>query len=193
MKRCLSNIFKFKKRLFFSSDWQKSRLKISDVNTMGNLFPHILLKAVQTGSSLAAHWLGLCAFTARALSCPGWETKIPKAARSGQEKKKKINSGKVRTLVVQGLRIHLPIQGTQVWPQVWEDPTCLRATKPTSHTTKARAPEPVLRNKRSHHSEKPVQGSLKGGVSAHRSWRKIAWSNEQPMHSKVSLFKKCKS
>ena len=34
------------------------------------------------------------------------------------------------SLVVQWLRISLPIQGIQVRPSVWEDPTCLGATKP---------------------------------------------------------------
>ena len=33
-------------------------------------------------------------------------------------------------LVVQWIRIHLPMQGTQVQSLVWEDPTNLRATKP---------------------------------------------------------------
>ena len=38
----------------------------------------------------------------------------------------------------------LPMLGTQVPSLVWEDPTCLGATKPVSH-----AREPVLCNKRS--------------------------------------------
>ena len=37
------------------------------------------------------------------------------------------------SLVVQWLRIHLLIQGTQVRALVWEDPTCYRATKPVHH------------------------------------------------------------
>ena len=40
----------------------------------------------------------------------------------------------VRTsLVVQWLRIHLPMQGTRVRALVWEDPTCRGATKPVRH------------------------------------------------------------
>ena len=35
------------------------------------------------------------------------------------------------SLVVQRLRIHLPIQGTWIQSLVLEDSTCLRATKPT--------------------------------------------------------------
>ena len=35
------------------------------------------------------------------------------------------------SLVVQWLRIHLPVQGTQIQSLVWKDPTCHRATKPS--------------------------------------------------------------
>ena len=37
------------------------------------------------------------------------------------------------SLVVQRLRIHLLMQGTQVPSLVWEDPTCHRAAKPLCH------------------------------------------------------------
>ncbi|KAJ8780909.1 hypothetical protein J1605_000952 [Eschrichtius robustus] len=37
------------------------------------------------------------------------------------------------SLVAQWLRIHLPMQGIQVRPLVWEDPTCSGATKPVRH------------------------------------------------------------
>ena len=37
------------------------------------------------------------------------------------------------SLVAQWLRIHLPMQGTQVQALVWEDPTCREATKPVRH------------------------------------------------------------
>ena len=80
------------------------------------------------------------------------------------------------SVVVQRLRIWLPMQGTWVQALVREDPTCRRATKPvhhnywacalepTSHNYWAPVPqllkptrlEPVLRNKRSHHKEMPV-------------------------------------
>ena len=68
------------------------------------------------------------------------------------------------SLVVQWLRICLPIQGTRVRPLVREDPTCRRATKPATHNYWARVPqllkpaclEPMLCNKRSHRNEKPV-------------------------------------
>ena len=44
---------------------------------------------------------------------------------------KKINLG--TSLVVQGLRIRLPMQRTRVRSLVREDPTCHRATKPMRH------------------------------------------------------------
>ena len=84
------------------------------------------------------------------------------------------------SLVVQWLRIHLPMQGTWVWALVQEDAICHGATKPVchnywslhtlgpaSHNYWAHTPqllkpahlEPVLRNKRSHRNEKPTHGN----------------------------------
>ena len=80
------------------------------------------------------------------------------------------------SLVAQWLGIRLPMQGTWVRSLVQEDPTCHGATKPvrhnywacalepTSHNSWAYVPqllkpaclEPLLRNKGSHHNEKPV-------------------------------------
>ena len=80
------------------------------------------------------------------------------------------------SLVAQWLRIRLPMQRTWVQALVQEDPTCHGATKPVchnywacalepaSHNYWSRGPqllkparlEPMLRNKRSHHNEKPV-------------------------------------
>ena len=44
------------------------------------------------------------------------------------------------SLVVQWLRIRLPMQGTQVQDLAQEDSTCLRATKPVHHNCRARVP-----------------------------------------------------
>ena len=80
------------------------------------------------------------------------------------------------SLVVQWLRICLPMQETQVRALVWEVPTCCGTTKPVHHNYWACALEPVnhnyqahvsqllkptclesmLHNKRSHHNEKPA-------------------------------------
>ena len=77
------------------------------------------------------------------------------------------------SLVVQWLRIHLPMQETQVWSLVWEDPTCQGANKPMCHSYWAcslepgncncwspRTLEPMLCNKRRHYNEKPSCHSL---------------------------------
>ena len=52
-------------------------------------------------------------------------------------------------LVVQGLRICLPILGTHVWSHVQEDSTCHGAMKPVCHNywTRARAPDPQHENR----------------------------------------------
>ena len=84
-----------------------------------------------------------------------------------------MHSAKIRplgtSLVVQWLRIHLPMQGTQVQSLAWKDPADCRATKPRapqllSLRSRARMPqllkpvrlEPVLRNNRGHRNEKPA-------------------------------------
>ena len=50
------------------------------------------------------------------------------------------------SLVVQWLRIHLPVQGTQIRSLVQEDPTCRGATKPVRHNYWACALEPASHN-----------------------------------------------
>ena len=49
------------------------------------------------------------------------------------QKKKEAEEKEGDLLVVQWLRICLPMQGTRVRSLVWEDPTCRRATKPVRH------------------------------------------------------------
>ena len=50
------------------------------------------------------------------------------------------------SLVVQCLRIHLPMQATRVRALVHEDPTCHRPTKPVHHNYWACVLEPVSHN-----------------------------------------------
>ena len=70
--------------------------------------------------------------------------------------------------MVQWLRIHLPVQGTQVLFLVQEDPTCCGATKPTGpQLLKPTPPEPVLRNKRSRHNEKPTHHKYRVAPAQH--------------------------
>ena len=94
------------------------------------------------------------------------------------------NIGSGTSLVMQWLRVCLPMQRTRVWAVVWEDPTCRGATKPVHHNYWACALEPsshnywacvpqllkpvclelMLHNKRSHSNKKPVQGFPGGAV-----------------------------
>ena len=50
------------------------------------------------------------------------------------------------SLLVQWLRIHLPMQGTWVRSLVQRDPTCRRATKPVHHNYWAYTLEPASHN-----------------------------------------------
>ena len=76
------------------------------------------------------------------------------------------------SLVVQWLRICLPMQGTRVRALVWEDPTCHGATRPVTTITEPAHLEPVLRNKRGRDSER----------SAHcdEEWPPLAATRESP-------------
>ena len=49
--------------------------------------------------------------------------------RQGEQKQIRVGT----SLLLQGLRIHLPMLGKRVQSLVWEDSTCHRATKPMSH------------------------------------------------------------
>ena len=58
------------------------------------------------------------------------------------------------SLVVQWIRIHQPMQGTQVRALVWEDPTCLGAAQPMHPKYCPYTLAPMLCNLSSHYSEK---------------------------------------
>ena len=113
-----------------------------------------------------------------------------KHSSASKIKLKFLHSG--ASLVAQWLRIRLPMQGTQVRALVQEDPTCHGVTKPmchnywactlepTSHNHWTHVPqllkpvhlEPVLRNKRSHHNEKPMH--------CNKEWSLLATTRESP-------------
>ena len=74
--------------------------------------------------------------------------------------------------MAQFIRLYLPMQGTLVWPLIWEDLLCHRAAKPvclnywacalepgSRNYWSLRALEPGLRNRRSHCNEKPEHHS----------------------------------
>ena len=70
------------------------------------------------------------------------------------EIKQYTSKNSLASLVVQGLRIPLAVQGTPVWSLVWDNPICCGAAKPRSYG--ACALESLLRNKRIHCGEKPM-------------------------------------
>ena len=96
------------------------------------------------------------------------------------------------SLVAQWLRICLPVQGTQVRALVREDPTCHRATKPVRHNywacalepgshnywacvpqlLKPARLEPMLHNKRSHHTTMKSSPHLSQLEKAHAQQRR---------------------
>ena len=81
------------------------------------------------------------------------------------------------SLVVQWLRIHLPMQGTRVQSLVREDPTCRRATKPVSHNYWACALEPSSHNYWAH---EPQSLSLCATTTAAHAPRPCAPQQEKP-------------
>ena len=62
---------------------------------------------------------------------PLWTPQHAPQTQEGPEPETKGKEG--ASLVVQWLRICLPMQGTRVRALVWEDPTCRGATRPVSH------------------------------------------------------------
>ena len=74
-------------------------------------------------------------------------------------------------------RMHLPTLGTWVRYLIWEDSTCGGATSLRARTTEACVYlEPVLRNKRSHHNEKPTHSNKEnaGPLAATRGSLQVA-------------------
>ena len=103
------------------------------------------------------------------------------------------------SLMLQWLRVHLPVQGTRVWSLIQEGTTCRETIKPMRHnqraskpqllsprgtTAEACAPEPVLQ-KRGHTSEKPMRCNQEQSP-AHRHQRKPSHSNEDPARPKIN-------
>ena len=84
----------------------------------------------------------------------------PNIVFQGREKSQGRNLTLGTSLVVQWLRICLPLERIQVRSLVREDSTCHGAMKPVGHNYRARfALEPVL-CKRSHGNEKPMHRNL---------------------------------
>ena len=95
------------------------------------------------------------------------------------------------SLVVQWVRILLPMQGTWIQSLVWKDFTCHRAAKSErpnygAHRLQPQKPlylEPVL-HKRSHCNQKPILHCKQRVVPAHHNWRKPVTSNKDLVQPK---------
>ena len=92
------------------------------------------------------------------------------------------------TLAVQWLKLCLAMKGTLVRSLVWEDLTCLGATKPVRHNYWAHVTEPMLRTKRSHRNEKPVLRNQRMTLAPNR--RKPLISSKDPAQPKIKKKKK---
>ena len=135
------------------------------------------------GTSLMAPWLWLSAPSAGVLSQGTrshrlqWRSEISYAESKtwySQIKKlffffffKKRERG--TSLVVQCLRIPLPMQATRVQSVFWEDPMCCRTPKPTSHNYWAREPRACAPNRRSRSNEKPSRHNQRAAAGDHIS------------------------
>ena len=92
------------------------------------------------GSYEIERWEGVCHRKGR-----GRKEHFRKGNCTGKSCEENQDSKNIRvcgaSLVAQGLRVCLPMQGTRVRALVWEDPTCRGATRPVSHNYWACASE----------------------------------------------------
>ena len=79
------------------------------------------------------------------------------------------------SLVGQWIRIHLPMQRTQVPSLIQQDPTCCRATKPTDCNYWSLGSGAHACNKRSHHKVKPVHHNEDPVQSKYVNRNKSTW------------------
>ena len=94
---------------------------------------------------------------------------------------------KRRSLMLQGLRTHLPIQDTWVQSLIWDDPLCPGAAKPLNHNHWAHAPEQVSLNYRAHAPQvlkpmciEPVHSNKRSHLKKRK--REKSHYNEKPVH-----------
>ena len=94
---------------------------------------------------------------------------------------------KRRSLKLQGLRTHLPIQDAWVRSLIWDDPICPAAAKPLNHNHWAHAPEQVSLNYRAHAPQllkpmciEPVHSNKRSHLKKRK--REKSHYNEKPVH-----------
>ena len=89
----------------------------------------------------------------------------PGASHSPQQSVSSLKQNPGTSVVVHGLAIRRPVQGTRVPSLVWEDPTCCGAAGPNATTTEPALLEPTLCN------EKPLQQGAPATRSPHSAPR----------------------
>ena len=88
--------------------------------------------------------------------------------------------------MVQWLRTHLPMQGTQVQSPVWEDPACHRAAKPVCcNDPSPRALEAVLLREA---AKREARTPLLEGGPTHRNRRRPVHSHEAQHSCSLNTF-----
>ena len=88
--------------------------------------------------------------------------------------------------MVQGLKAHLPVQGTQAQSLVWEDPTCHRAATPVCcNDPSPHAPEAVLLREA---AKREARTPLLEGGPTHRNRRKPVHSHEAQRSCSLNTF-----
>ena len=101
--------------------------------------------------------------------------------------------GEQISLVVQWLKIHLPMQRTGVWSLVWKDPTYRGATKPVQQNYWAHALEPRSHSKRNQHTEKPIpQEERTCHCNEQDLWKQRRPSATENHHKQIFKFLKKK-
>ena len=73
--------------------------------------------------------------------CPWMVLNVPTwVSRSSESAWRKAST---ESIDLQWIRVHLPMQGTQVWSLVWEDSTCHGATIYSAHHPRAQEQQPL--------------------------------------------------
>ena len=94
--------------------------------------------------------------------------------------------------MVQWIGIHLPIQETWVRSLVWEDFTCLRATKPGTTATEACVPR-ACAPQENHHDESPMHCSKEPPAACHNQRVLVPQQRLSTTKKKVHTLRECTS
>ena len=86
------------------------------------------------------------------------------------------------------VRIHLPMQGTQVWSLVWEDSLCHRATKPVHHNYWTHMPYSLCSVTREATARRSPHTATREYLPLTLTREKLACSKEDPVQPKTNKY-----